>query len=147
MSSQGQGTALQHAPDNRGYRLIELPPELQLVLESDNPPVFVASTPPFLRHHLLLTRHSSLKLDSTDTSAVLKSPHKTYALRQKNTSNAIVLIEPHASSDGPDAGLGAVATIHETVELDHVQEPNPSVGPLKHTGSKGKWHEKFGRGR
>lgn len=41
MSSQADGTPLHHAPDNVGYRLIELPAEVQTLLESENPPVFV----------------------------------------------------------------------------------------------------------
>lgn len=40
MSSQNiAGIPLTHAPNGVGYRLIELPPELATLLESDNPPV------------------------------------------------------------------------------------------------------------
>ena len=38
------GIPLAHAPDGAGYKLLELPPELLALLESDDPPVSV--TPP-----------------------------------------------------------------------------------------------------
>lgn len=43
MATQTQGINVQHLPDTTGYRLIELPPELQSHLESDTPPVSVPS--------------------------------------------------------------------------------------------------------
>ncbi|CAM1511702.1 Fc.00g092150.m01.CDS01 [Cosmosporella sp. VM-42] len=127
MSSQKQGITVSHVPDDRGYRLIELPPELQSLLESDTAPV--------------------LTIEADDASALLKTPNKTYALRQKNTSNALILLSPHTSSASPEQGLALISSIQETVELDVVPEKTPGVGPLKNTGSKGKWHEKFGRNR
>jgi hypothetical protein len=40
MSSQDNGAIpLYNVPDNTGYRLIELPPELQSLIESDDAPV------------------------------------------------------------------------------------------------------------
>lgn len=39
MSSQEKGIPLHNVPDNTGYRLIELPAELQSLLESDDAPV------------------------------------------------------------------------------------------------------------
>ncbi|KOS22882.1 hypothetical protein ESCO_003970 [Escovopsis weberi] len=132
---------LRHAPDDRGYRLIELPPELQALLESDTPPV--------------------LTLESSDFSALLKTPSKTYALRQKNTSNSILLLtsrtaaatptehpDPAAAcpENAPAAELLAISTIKETVELDGVaqQAPRAAAGS---SAIKGKWHAKFGSGR
>lgn len=41
MSSQKKGIPLSHVPDDIGYRLIELPPDLQSLLESDGAPVSV----------------------------------------------------------------------------------------------------------
>ncbi len=39
MSTQDNaGILLLHAPDGRGYRLLELPPELVSLVESDSPP-------------------------------------------------------------------------------------------------------------
>ena len=41
MSSQdNQGISLSHAPDGIGYRLLELPPELVVLLEGENPPAY-----------------------------------------------------------------------------------------------------------
>lgn len=46
MSSTDFKIPLRHQPDDVGYRLIELPPELQSLLESDNPPVYVPRESP-----------------------------------------------------------------------------------------------------
>ncbi|KAL7911616.1 hypothetical protein GGI35DRAFT_294628 [Trichoderma velutinum] len=115
---------LHHRPDDTGYRLIELPPELESLLESENAPV--------------------LTLESSDTSALLKTPDRTYSLRQKNTSNSIILLSPAS-----DQGMAAISTIRETVELELAPQAaaGASGGPLKNTGSRGKWHEMFGKGR
>lgn len=91
----------------------------------------------------------SLRLESSDTSAVIKTPTKTYALRQKNTSNAMMLLSPTpppSSSDGPvELGISIISTIKETVELDTV--PDKAADAPKTMAGKGKWHEKFGRNR
>lgn len=96
---------------------------------------------------LILVR---LTMESSDSSAVIKTPTKTYALRQKNTSNALMLLSPTplpTSSDGPvEQGISIISTINETVELDTV--PDVSAGTAKGLGGgKGKWHERFGRNR
>jgi sister chromatid cohesion protein DCC1 len=69
----------------------------------------------------------------------------TYSLRQKNTSNALILLEPTGTGtgigEGAGLGLRAIATLHETIEL--VAEAGEAPAPR----AKGKWHEKFGRGR
>ncbi|KAM0512453.1 hypothetical protein ACHAPE_008776 [Trichoderma viride] len=128
MSSTDFKIPLRHQPDDIGYRLIELPPELQSLLESDNPPV--------------------LTLESSETSALLKSPDRTYSLRQKNTSNSVILLSPLDSSTASNPGIAAISTIHETVELELVPEHAAAAsGQLKNTGSRGKWHEMFGKGR
>jgi sister chromatid cohesion protein DCC1 len=85
-----------------------------------------------------------LSIESSDTSAVIKTPNKTYALRQKNTSNAFMLISPMSSSSSDESssqGISIVSTIKETVELDVVPEK------AKSAPNKGKWHERFGRNR
>lgn len=87
-----------------------------------------------------------LTLEPSATVALLKAGDKTYSLRQKNTSNALILLSPTDVSPSPDQvpeqGLGAVATLHETIEL----VPETGNGPPA-TTTKGKWHEKFGRTR
>ncbi|RSL71847.1 hypothetical protein CEP54_001056 [Fusarium duplospermum] len=131
MSSQSRGITIQHTPSETNYRLIELPPELQSLLESDSPPV--------------------LTLESSDTSALLKTPSKAYALRQKNTSNAFMLLSPTPSTpENPEQGISIVSTIRETVELEVVPDKTAgtSSGATKSLGgAKGKWHERFGRNR
>ncbi|KAL2164946.1 hypothetical protein VTH06DRAFT_242 [Thermothelomyces fergusii] len=134
MSTQDTGSIpLSHAPDGTGYKLVELPPELLELLESPDPPT--------------LTLHPS------PTAALLKTPSRTYSLRQKNTSNALILLAPAAAAaadDDDDAalppgtvGLDSIATLHETIEL--VPEEGDTAAPAPK--ARGKWHEKFGRGR
>ncbi|KAJ4270146.1 hypothetical protein NW762_001819 [Fusarium torreyae] len=130
MSSQSRGTPVQHNPSSANHRLIELPPDLQSLLESDDAPV--------------------LTIESSDTSALLKTPTKTYALRQKNTSNAMMLLSPSPSDGTPEQGISIISTIKETVELDTVPDKatGTSGGTVKSIGGpKGKWHERFGRNR
>ncbi|KAI2614345.1 uncharacterized protein GGS25DRAFT_517192 [Hypoxylon fragiforme] len=127
MSSQPDaGVPLSHAPDGNGYKLLELPPDLLALLESENPPV--------------------LTLESSPNSAILKNGAQSWGLRQKNTSNALILLKSTesttlSSSQMPTASLKAIATIHDTVEL--VSEPSEKAAPV----ARGKWHEKFARGR
>lgn len=91
--------------------------------------------------------NTRLTLHSSSTAAVLKTPDdKTYSLRQKNTSNALILLELMPTrGPGSDAvpvmGMGAIATVHETIELV------PEAGEAPALRAKGKWHERFGKGR
>ncbi|KAF4338795.1 Sister chromatid cohesion DCC1 [Fusarium beomiforme] len=130
MSSQSGGLTVHHNPSPTNYRLIELPPDLLSLLESDDAPV--------------------LTIESSDSAAIIKTSTKTYSLRQKNTSNALMLLSPTpltGSSGGPvEQGISIISTIKETVELDTV--PDVSSGSTKGLGGgKGKWHERFGRNR
>ncbi|KAK8118869.1 uncharacterized protein PG998_003495 [Apiospora kogelbergensis] len=136
MSSQNDaGIPLTHAPDGVGYKLLELPPELLALLESDDPPV--------------------LKLESSAVSAVIKHGGQTWGLRQKNTSNALILLTPAPTSSSTKTGdapgshaypgateLKAISTIHESVEL-----VLDTTGETAKPAARGKWHEKFASGR
>ncbi|KAK6087552.1 hypothetical protein SCUP234_01710 [Seiridium cupressi] len=126
MSTQSDaGILLAHAPNGVSYKLLELPSELQALLESDNPPI--------------------LSLESSSTTAVIKHGNQSWNLRQKNTSNALMLLSPGEaiadSSQIPESGLKAIATVHDTIEL--LPETSSSAPVV----AKGKWHEKFARGR
>ncbi|KAI0413751.1 hypothetical protein F5X98DRAFT_274821 [Xylaria grammica] len=125
LSQNNSGIPVFHAPDGTGYRLMELPPALLEALESAAPP--------------------ELRLESTTTSAVLRCGSQSWGLRQKNTSNALILLKSSdvttASAQIPQTGLKAVSTIHDTIEL--VPESIGKSIPV----AKGKWHEKFAKGR
>lgn len=126
LSSQSvAGIPLNHAPSATTYKLLELPPDLLALLESDSPP--------------------TLRLEPSPTAGLLKTPdNKTWSLRQKNTSNALVLLQASGPGPGQDsAALSTVATLHETVEL--VPEAESAAAPV--VAAKGKWHEKFGKTR
>ncbi|KAI1767275.1 hypothetical protein GGR53DRAFT_482802 [Hypoxylon sp. FL1150] len=127
MSSQKEnGIPLLHAPDGVGYKLLELPPELLALLESEDPPI--------------------LTLESSTNSAIIKSGTQSWGLRQKNTSNALMLLKSSegttpASSQIASPSLRAIATVHDTIEL--VPESSAKTAPV----ARGKWHERFARGR
>ncbi|KKA27284.1 hypothetical protein TD95_003473 [Thielaviopsis punctulata] len=139
MSTQGsQQIPFSHAPDGHGYRLLELPPELVALLEGLGAPLLYLETSP------------------ETANAVLRTPDHKYALRQRNTSNSIILASPTgtgtgASGDPASPGLAAFATVHESIELIRQgpdTKPGGGIGGgVRHTGSMGKWHEKFGKGR
>lgn len=124
LSSQSvAGVPLNHAPSATTYKLLELPPDLLALLESDSPP--------------------ALRLEPSPTAGLLKTPdNKTWSLRQKNTSNALILLQASGTGQDP-AALSTVATLHETVEL--VPEAESAAAPV--VAAKGKWHEKFGKTR
>jgi sister chromatid cohesion protein DCC1 len=77
------------------------------------------------------------------SAGLLKAGDKTYALRQKNTSNDLIVLTPFQAASAPGEALAAIATLHETVELI----ADPVDGPAAAPASKGKWHEKFGKKR
>ncbi|KAF8466224.1 sister chromatid cohesion protein Dcc1 [Kalaharituber pfeilii] len=96
-------------------RLLELPPDLLSLIESESPPI--------------------LKLKSTASSstnsghAVLCTPDQTYSIRQVQTSNSIYLLKPHllppesyslgteSFLDVPKPGLAIVSTATSYLEL------------------------------
>jgi hypothetical protein len=83
---------------------------------------------------------------ANDTTT-LRSPDAKYRLKQKNTSNGMFLLKPHTTdASSPEISVASITTFNETVELERIREiqANPK---LPHTGSKGKWHEKFGLNR
>lgn len=83
--------------------------------------------------------------DPAHPAALFKTPTATYSLRQKNTSNALMLLSP---SKPEGESINVFASVHETFEL--VPETNvatASTAQAKSIGSRGKWHEKFGRDR
>jgi hypothetical protein len=128
-------TAHVHAP----YKLLELPPALLTLLESDSPP----------------TLH--LTPGTGTPHALLSTPTGTYRLQQKNTSNPLMLLQPsfstEAGSEGADSansGVGCasvcvVARIEDTLELLPYDAAADAAAPAK--AKAGKWHEKFAASR
>ncbi|RCI17407.1 hypothetical protein L249_2891 [Ophiocordyceps polyrhachis-furcata BCC 54312] len=116
---------LNHHPPSTNYRLLELPPEVESLLDTSTYPALTLDDAP------------------GSASAILRTQDRTYALRQKNTSNALLVL----SSSSDNAGIAVVATLHEVVELDALPSTPVHTGSLSHTGSRGKWHERFGKNR
>jgi hypothetical protein len=128
----------------------------------------------------------SIVSDPNHPAALLKADDKTWSMRQKNTSNALMVLQSSSETpndgvtggegagegggegnadgdgDGDDGkknngeGLDVVSTVHETYELvpeeqdqkqPQVRQKGPPISTAKHSGSKGKWHERFGKNR
>lgn len=56
-----------------------------------------------------------------------------------------MLLTPVVTPEDGAPGVAVVSTIKETVELDAM--PVAATAAKPNTGSKGRWHEKFGRNR
>ena len=86
-----------------------------------------------------------LTLESSENSAILKSGSQSWGLRQKNTSNALMLLKPSktqaSETEMPETALKSVAIVHDTIELV------PETASTAASVARGKWHEKFARGR
>ncbi|CAG8972169.1 hypothetical protein HYALB_00007311 [Hymenoscyphus albidus] len=120
----------------QSFKLLELPPELLALLESENPPV--------------LSITSSPATETTPGYAILSSGDKKYQMRQKNTSNPIMLLEPSSTkpTDADDGetfisqpSVTAISKIEDTIELI-LQEGEAKAPPKVN-----KWHEKFAKSR
>ncbi|PQE10165.1 sister chromatid cohesion DCC1 protein [Rutstroemia sp. NJR-2017a WRK4] len=128
----------------QAFKLLELPPELLALLESDAPP-----TPPpslTITSSPLPPHHAHLSV----------SNGKTYLLRQKNTSNPIMILSPSttfpSTEDGheddgdsfvPRPAVTRIASVEDTIELIEKQEGAEKEKPVKVN----KWHEKFAKSR
>lgn len=95
MSSQGQGAAFYNMPDSSGYRLIELPPELEATLTAPGAPVYVTmhrSLAKALLCRLSLLRfankkrHICLQADCILSPVQMTPPH--YAARMQSTDSS-----------------------------------------------------------
>jgi len=144
--------------EQQGFKLIELPPDLLALLESDSPPTWVLSDCKTQLSLLIdccrLTITSSVPDANANVPAyaLLNTGTKAYQIRQKSTSSPLMIIQP--SSTGPtetdDAAafipqpsLCSIAKIEDTIELI-LQEPD---GPTKAPPKVNKWHEKFAKSR
>lgn len=142
--------------DQQAFKLIELPPELLALLESENPPKS-ALTWLLSSFHANSTFHRLTVTSSTSTPttlayALLSAGSKTYQMRQKNTSSPIMILKPSstgptevddASTFIPVASISSIAKIEDTIELilqepESVEKAQPKVN---------KWHEKFAKTR
>ncbi|RDW80870.1 hypothetical protein BP5796_05568 [Coleophoma crateriformis] len=143
----------------QAFKLLELPPELLSVLESENPP----------------TLH--IRSETPASHALLHCGEQKYQIRQKNTSNPILILAPSSSTapvhtqleipeadkeeEGEGEGEGdiappgvpipSIATIakcEDTLELVPWVDEGGKEGVGKGKEKKvNKWHEKFAKTR
>ncbi|KAL3420011.1 hypothetical protein PVAG01_08509 [Phlyctema vagabunda] len=140
MSSQEAGIPFSAAHQQQPFKLLELPPELLAALESDDPPA--------------LTIRAAA--DDAAGHALLCSADKTYQVRQKNTSNPIMILQPSStdasSTEGehldalPIPSVCSIAAIQDTLELV-VHDTSKSATAAAVPKKVNKWHEKFAKGR
>jgi hypothetical protein len=97
-----------------------------------------------------LTVTSSAATETTPGYAILSYGEKRYQMRQKNTSNPILVLKPSstgpteaddASTFIPAPSITAIAKIEDTIELI-LQEGEGKAPPKVN-----KWHEKFAKSR
>ncbi|KAF2279017.1 sister chromatid cohesion protein-like protein Dcc1 [Westerdykella ornata] len=103
------------------FRLLELPQDLVELLDAPNPPMYAP-----LRFPL---RRSQLPNNSQKPAyAVLCTPHKTFQLRQVQTSNSLFVTRPtdeaHGNQESPVPTTRAVASCAATLEL-HPSDASP----------------------
>lgn len=139
--------------NQQAFKLLELPAEILALLESDKPPAFVFS--PESSHSKAnginsITITSSPATATTPGYAILSSGDKKYQMRQKNTSNPIMVLQPSttfpteaddATNFIPAPSVTTISKIEDTIELI-VQEVEPKAAPKVN-----KWHEKFAKSR
>ncbi|KAF8438719.1 hypothetical protein BGX38DRAFT_1262018 [Terfezia claveryi] len=103
---------LSYSTPQAPVRLLELPPALLSLIESDSPPI--------------LKLKSSPAPKTSSSHAVLCTPSQTFSIRQVQTSNSLYLLQPHAptpcsDSDAfpeiPQPGLSIVSTATSYLEL------------------------------
>ncbi|APA13237.1 hypothetical protein sscle_10g080070 [Sclerotinia sclerotiorum 1980 UF-70] len=147
----------------QAFKLLELPPELLTLLESDTPPTLQISASSYAPHH------AHLSVSNTASNHILK----TYTLRQKNTSNPLMLLSPSSVQKIPEEeqeqeqapssftsitqpSITRISSVDQTIELIEQEEEQDLEGqgqggenskqkekPVKVN----KWHEKFAQSR
>ncbi|KAK2742917.1 hypothetical protein FQN57_005047 [Myotisia sp. PD_48] len=110
-----------HTQPQQLFRLLELPPELLELLESDNPPTLSLKSPPNA------TDNPSQKSAKPQAAFVnLCTPSTTYSLRQVNSSNSILLLRPGSASNAtvaePGSENNSITTIGQCKSLLEVQK-------------------------
>ncbi|TGO51687.1 hypothetical protein BOTNAR_0348g00100 [Botryotinia narcissicola] len=144
------------------FKLLELPPELLTLLESDVPPTLLLTSSPQPPHHAHLLVSPS---PSSASASPFTATKKTYLLRQKNTSNPLMLLSPSthssypspSSTSTPQPSITRIGSISDTIELiekeeeidgqEKHREKEPEVSKKTTTGKVNKWHEKFAKSR
>lgn len=114
MSSQTRGIPLHHQPHDAGYRLIELPMEVQSMLESDTAPVSVH--PRRAHRGVFLSANAGISLQ----------PHPRGVRHICHPPHARQLVPPAPEKHlqcPPPAGPAALALIPRTGPLHHMHHP------------------------
>ncbi|KAA8904683.1 sister chromatid cohesion protein Dcc1 [Sphaerosporella brunnea] len=124
MSSQPNTTKIPFsiAHTQQPVRLIELPPAILSLINSDERPTLkikaAAALPPSQSHNA----------SSTSDHAVLCTADKTFSLRQVHSSNTTFLLTPTASCDSPSSGeVTVTSTVTSYLEL----LPLPSIADAR----------------
>ncbi|WPH04479.1 Hypothetical protein R9X50_00737000 [Acrodontium crateriforme] len=128
MSSQGGHTAAQFSilpeDQHQSFRLVELPPEILQLLESENPPILYFKS-----------AEGTLGQPKNSTAALCTSD-KTYHVRQVNHSNSVFITQSSKLRSENDnvqssSGIEAIATSGFTLELTPVAKTESATPYLK----------------
>ncbi|KAJ0414933.1 hypothetical protein BJY00DRAFT_270402 [Aspergillus carlsbadensis] len=115
MSTQSAPSILfTHRSQQRGFRLLELPPDLAELLVSDNPPTLELKSP---------TQSQNTPASASTTPVPeyvnLCTPSKTYSIRQVQSSNSLHILSP---STGGAVRKHDLSIVGEGVEGEEEQE-------------------------
>lgn len=126
--------------DKQALKLIELPPELLSLLESNSPPAL----------SIISSHVTTNTIRTTQGAALLVYGTQKYKMRSKNSSNTILLFQPSSqdlnlvNSGSKTNSVEAIAQCNETIELVLVdEETEADTAKVKVN----KWHEKFAKNR
>ena len=127
------GIPLEISNQQQNLRLLELPPSLLTLLVSKNPPKYVPALSVYVLHRTFADMSESLWLKSAESpsadvdskqsrpNAVLCTDDSTYQLRQVQSSNSILILQPSESRSSddeiPSPSLSAIAQCTATLEL------------------------------
>lgn len=155
MSTQySNDIAFSASHSQQAFKLLELPAELLSLLESGNPPKYISSRVTCI--HLLtlslsrITIKPSASTATTPEYATLCYGDKKYQMRQKNSSNPILILRPSTTAPAeddnaenfiPQPSITVISKIDDTIELI-LLEDQPNTAPKVN-----KWHEKFAKTR
>ncbi|KAI9761032.1 MAG: hypothetical protein M4579_001295 [Chaenotheca gracillima] len=115
-SQDNSGLAFTFAQKQQGFRLLELPPAILDIINSENPPILSLK---------------STATASANSHAVLCTPDRTFQLRQVHSSNSIFLIEPSAPGISLEDNAASGSTIQVTGSSKETLELIPTSPPTR----------------
>ncbi|KAK2827866.1 hypothetical protein FQN49_007263 [Arthroderma sp. PD_2] len=123
-----------HTQPQQLFRLLELPPELLELLESENPPELCLKSSPAPSSSSQDPNSSARSGTAQSEFVNLCTPTKTFSLRQVNSSNSILLLKPPtgdtAVADSSGDTITTIAQCKSMLEVQKMDAGNSALTPL-----------------